>query len=364
VPTWRRDLAIEADVIEEIARVHGYDRVPSILPHTPMPHHRPDPTRVRDVIRSTLAGAGLTETVTFALVSPAIVARFPVHDDGVPDGEPDQAAGGAPVHVTNPLSAQHSVLRQSVLGSLLEVVATNLRHGRQDVAIFEIGKGYGTGERSDRPTQEWWRLAFALTGAAEDPAWNQTTRLYDLDDAKGIVELIGARFGHAEPSYARLADDPNLHPGRAALVRCGGDLVGRIGEVHPMVLDDLDMRAERVIVGELAVAGLATGRLVDAQVRTPSRHPDMQRDLAVVVANDRPAAEVAAAIHRHGGPLLRSASMFDSYRGAPLGDHEVSLAFRLVFTGDDRNLTEGEVASIMEAITAGLATDVGGRPRV
>ena len=363
VPTWRRDLAVEADMIEEIARVHGYDRVPSSLPHTPTPHHRPHPVQVRDAIRATLAGAGLTEAVTFALVSPPMVARFPAHDDGVPADEPDQAAGGAPVHVTNPLSAQHSVLRQSILGSLLEVVATNLRHGRQDVAIFEIGKGYGTGEGPDRPTREWWRLAFALTGAAEDPAWNRTTRSYDLDDAKGLVELIGARFGHAEASYSRLTDDPNLHPGRAALVRCGGELVGRIGEVHPAMLEELEMRADHVIVGELAVAGLATGHLVDAQVRTPSRHPDVQRDLAVVVTEDRPAADIAAAIRRHGGPLLRSVRMFDRYRGMPLADDEVNLAFRLVFTADDRNLTEAEVASFMDAITAGLASDVGGRIR-
>ena len=144
VPTWRRDLAIEADIIEEVARVHGYELVPSILPHTPMPHFRPDPLEVRDAIRETLAGAGVTETVTFALVAPAMVERFPWRDDGAPTGEPDQAAGGAPVVVSNPLSALHSVMRQSLLGSLLEVVATNLRHGRDDVAIFEIGKGYGT----------------------------------------------------------------------------------------------------------------------------------------------------------------------------------------------------------------------------
>ena len=364
VPTWRRDLAVEADVIEEIARLHGYERVPSILPHAPMPAYRPDQLEVRQAIRVAIAGAGLTETVTLALVSPAMVARFPARDDGTPDGESDQAAQGGPVHVTNPLSAQHSVLRQSVLGSLLEVVATNLRHGRQDVAIFEIGKGYGTGEGPDRPTREWWRLGFALTGTAEVPAWNRVARPYDLADAKGLVELIGARFGHAAPSYARLTDDLNLHPGRAAIVRCGSAIVGRIGEIHPSLLDELELRAERIIVGELAVAGLAGGCLVDAHVHTPSRHPDVERDLAVVVTNDRPAADVASALRRHGGPLLRSVVLFDSYRGKPLGDEEVSLAFRLVFTGDDRTLTEAEVGSFVEAITAGLASDVGGRLRV
>jgi phenylalanyl-tRNA synthetase beta chain len=364
VPTWRRDIAVEADLIEEIARTYGYDRVPSILPHTPMPGYRPDPLQVRDAARRTLAGAGLSETVTLALTSPAMVARFPGHDDGVPEGEPEQRAGGEPVHVTNPLSAQHSVLRQSVLGSLLEVVATNLRHGREDIAIFEIGKGYGTGDGADQPTREWWRVGFALTGAAESPTWNRAARPYDLDDAKGLADLIGARLGQPDPSYTRLTDDPNLHPGRAVVVRCGGAVVGRIGELHPAVLDDLELRADRVIVGELAVAGLAAGRLADAQVRTPGRHPDVERDLAVVVAHDRPAADVAAAIRRHGGPLLRSVAMFDRYSGKPLEDREVSLAFRLVFADDDRTLTEGEVGSAVETITAGLVTDVGGRLRI
>jgi len=364
VPTWRRDVAVEADIIEEIVRIHGYERVPSILPHAPMPAHRPDPLQVRDAIRTTLAGAGVSEAITYALVSPAMAARFPAHDDGALDGEPEQASGGEPVHVTNPLAVQHSVLRRSVLGSLLEVVATNLRHGRADVAIFEIGKGYGTGEGPDRPTREWWRLAFALTGAAEAPAWNRVARHYDLDDAKGLVELLGERFGHATASFARLTDDPNLHPGRAAIVRCGGALAGRIGELHPSLVADLELRAERIVVGEIAVAGLAAGRLLDAQVRAPSRHPDVERDLAVVVTRDRPAADVAATISRHGGPLLRSVDLFDSYRGKPLGDDEVSLAFRLVFTGDDRTLTEAEVGSCVEAVTAGLASDVGGRLRV
>ena len=364
VPTWRRDLTVEADLIEEIARIHGYDNVPSILPHTPMPSFRPDPLEIRDAIRATLAGAGLSEAVTLALVSPASVARFPAVDDGAPDGEPGERAGGAPVTVTNPLSAQHAVMRQRVLGSLLEVVATNLRHGRTDLALFEIGKGYGTAAGSTPPTREWWRLAFALTGAAEIPAWSRQDRLYDLDDAKGVVELLATRFGHPAPDYARLTDDPTLHPGRSATIRAGGAIVGRIGELHPALLDELGLRAERVVVGELAVAGLAGGHLEDARVSAPSRHPDAERDLAVVVTDATPAAMVAAAIRTHGGSLLRTVTLFDRYRGKPLDEREVSLAYRLTFAADDRTLTEAEVADAVEGITAGLAADVGGRLRI
>ena len=364
VPTWRRDLAVEADVIEEVARIHGYDQVPSILPHTPMPAYRPDPLEIRDAIRASLAGAGASEAVTLALVSPAMVARFPVVDDGPIDGEPEQRAGGSPVSVTNPLSAQHAVMRQRVLGSVLEVVATNLRHGRTDVALFEIGKGYGTVTGADHSTREWWRLAFALTGAAEIPAWSRQGRPYDLDDAKGIVELLASRLGHGAPEYAPLADDPTLHPGRSAVVRSGGAIVGRVGELHPSLLEELGLRADRVIVGELAIAGLAGGHLVDPVVVAPSRFQDVERDLAVVVADDTPAATVADTIRRHGGPLLRSVTLFDRYRGKPLGDREASLAYRLTFAVEDRTLTEAEVAAAVDGITLGLASDVEGRLRV
>ncbi len=174
VPTWRRDLAVEADVIEEIARVRGYETIPPILPHTSMPSYRHSPLQARDAIRETLSGAGLSEVVTYALVAPRMVERFPFRDDGAPDGEPEQRPAGRPVIVTNPLSSQHSVLRQSLLGSLLEVVATNLRYGHAEVAIFEVGKGYGA--TGDPPTHEWWRLGFALTGPAVPPAWNQAAR--------------------------------------------------------------------------------------------------------------------------------------------------------------------------------------------
>jgi len=168
VPTWRRDLAVEADITEEVIRVRGYDLVPASLPDTPMPAYRRDPLAVRNAVRETLVGAGLTEVVTFALVAPRMAERFGPHDDGAPEREPEQRSDGRLVVVTNPLSSQHSVLRQSLIGSLLEIVSTNLRQGRDDIAIFEVGKGYGAPTESS--THEWWRLGIALTGAAQPAA--------------------------------------------------------------------------------------------------------------------------------------------------------------------------------------------------
>jgi len=360
IPSWRRDLAIEADVVEEIARVRGYDVVPGILPDTPMPAYRHSPLALRHSVRDALAGAGLTEAVSFALVSPAMVERFGVADDPPVRGEGE--AGGRPVTVTNPLSSQHSVMRQSLLGGLLEVVSNNFRKGRSDVAIFEIGKGYGATEDGDS-THEWWRLGFVLTGPAEIPAWNRPARPYDLDDAKGVIELLARRLGLATPAYVALTDDPRLHPGRAARVTAGGDLSGRIGALHPSLIESLELRTTDVVVAELAIAGLSGGSPSVPRSVTPSRHPAIERDLAVVVAEVVPAAEVEAAIRRQGGPLLRSVVLFDIYRGRPLEEGHKSLAFRLAFQVGDRTLTEVEVDGAIAAVTGGLATEVDGHLR-
>ncbi len=143
----------------------------------------------------------------------------------------------------------------------------------------------------------------------------------------------------------------------------GGSLVGRLGELHPETVADFDLRAERIYVAEVAVAGLAGGRPTDPRVTAPSRHLPAERDLAVIVAAERPAADVEAAIRRHGGPLLRGVGLFDLYRGKPLAEDELSLAYRLTLGDEERTLTEEELDAAVAAVMAGLAADVGARFR-
>lgn len=364
VPTWRRDLAIEADIAEEVARLYGYEAIPGRLPPGPPPPFRPSPLGVRDAVRRLLAGAGLDEVVTFALVSPEMAAAHPA-PVGIPAAAGEGAAEGVPIRVTNPLSSQHSVLRQSLLGSLVEVVRLNRRRGRDRVAVFEVGKGYG--RRPDGTVTEWWRVGIALAGPASPPHWAVPPRPMDYYDASGIVALLCRGLALGAPTFAPLTDDPVFHPGRAARVSATngrGELAlsGRLGELHPERLEPEELREGRIVVAELSIAGLAAGVPEPVQAAAPPRRPAVQRDLAVVVAEGTAAAAVEEVIRRRAGSLLRDLSLFDVYRGAPLADGEKSLAFRLVLQDPERTLTDEEVDRLLEETVADLAA-VGGRLR-
>jgi phenylalanyl-tRNA synthetase beta chain len=359
VPTWRRDIAVEADVAEEIARVRGYELVPSVTPDTLMPVFRASPLEVRQLVRETLAGGGLTEIVTSALVSPRHVETF-VMTREVPSIEGEDEPGGEAIGVTNPLSRDHSLLRRNLLGSLLDVVAVNLRHGTPDVAVFEVGKGYG---HTGSTAREWWRLAIALTGAAEEPAWNRPARPYDLDDAKGVLELVAHRIGLPKPVYEAETGEPVFHPGRTARASSGTDLYAIVGELHPDIAERWGLRTtQRVVVAEIALRGLASGRLSAELARAVARFPEVDRDLAIVVPEATHAAAVEALIRAHAGSLLRDVDLFDIYRGVPLASDEKSLAYRVRLGAADRTLTEPEVEAAVGAVVAALPS-VGGRLR-
>jgi phenylalanyl-tRNA synthetase beta chain len=345
-----------------VARVRGYEQTPGTLPDTPMPHFRPSPLEARDEIRSLLAGAGVSEVVTHALVPPDRDERlnWPIAAaDGVP-GEGDAAFDT--IRVVNPLSSQHSVLRRDVVGSLLDVASANLRQGRDDVAIHEIGKGYGL---VGGAPHEWWRLGIVLTGAAEPRSWNRPLRGYDLDDAKGLIELICRELGFGRPTYAPFREGFPLHPGRSARVSAapaggaGVALAGVVGELHPDLLERWEIRAERVIAADLAIAGLSGGQLPAVKVSPVPRFPAVERDLAVAVEAGRPAADLEAAIRSSAGDLLRDVRLFDVYA---MADGRRSLAFRLQFQPPDRTLTEQEIDDTVASVVRALEA-AGGRLR-
>lgn len=363
VPTWRRDISIESDVVEELARVNGYDRIPATLPATTTPRHRASPLSLRDLVRHTLAGLGLREIVTHALVSPEHIAAWTWTSPPAPaDGE--APIDGGVVTVTNPLSADHAVLRQDLVGGLVATVVLNRRRGRDDLALFEIGKGYG--RVADAP-HEWWRLGITLAGSFDPTSWNRAQRIVDLDDAKGVLEALCDALGLTTPVYAPFSTERSLHPGRSATVtahdpegRVG--MSGVVGEIHPAAAAAWDERAAGAILLEVSIRGLSGGVPAVPRAISPSRFPSVERDLAIVVAVGKTSGHVEAAIHASAGTLLRSVEVFDVYEGPPLKTGERSLAYRLTFGAAERTLADEEVEAAIGAVTAAIGA-IGGRIR-
>ena len=257
--------------------------------------------------------------------------------------------GGDPIGVTNPLSRDHSLLRRNLLGSLLDVVGVNLRHGTDDVAVFEIGKGYA---RTGTEPREWWRLGFALAGAAEPAAWNRAARPYDLDDAKGVIELLAAAPG---PAAARRtppeAGEALFHPGRTARADAGRPPPrarrraaparrGRVGAAHDRPRHRRRGRRRRA-------RGRPPGaRSAPAPWAASPRSTATSRSWCPRPSPPRPSRRSSGSAPAR---CLRDVRLFDIYRGVPLAGDEKSLAFRVRFGAPDRTLTEAEV----EAAVAG-----------
>jgi phenylalanyl-tRNA synthetase beta chain len=356
VPAHRRDLLIEADVIEEVARVRGYETLPGSLPSTAPPGYRPDPRRLTDRLRTWLAADGLTEVVTHGLIDPADHARL-----GIAPGD------GATIVARNPVTLDHSEMRRSLLPGLLRVLADNQRLRRTDVAVFETGP---THLRVDGVPTETPMLAFVLTGSTRPASWGSGMRAYDVADGKGLLELLAYRLGEARVSWARTEIRAGVeHPGRTAAATAvlpdtvDGIPLGRVGEIHPALLGAYDIRASHVVFGEVPLAALVS--LVPAQVVTGDldRAAPVERDLAFVVRADVPAGSVGALIRSAAGPELLSLALFDRYQGSPLAAHEISLAWRLRFEPTGAMADDAGVDDRMGRVASVLSERIGARLR-
>jgi phenylalanyl-tRNA synthetase beta chain len=302
--------------------------------------------------------------VSLSLVAPGVAERLRLPADDL---------RRAPIRVSNPLSADHSELRTTLLGSLLDAARYNLARGAERVALFESGRAYlRTGSslaggvlggefagRRKSPAFEPHCLGALAVGSLAPPGWGTTERPSDFFTLKAVLEALCAQLGteiEVEPKAM-----PFLHPGRAARVLLAGLEAGWLGEVHPLVCREWDVGsavAFQIHLAEL-VAGSSFGR---EQYEDVTTYPAVHEDLAIVVAEDVPAATVREAVLEGGGELLQSATVFDLYRGDQVGEDRKSLALRLEFRAPDRTLTDAEVAARRAAIEGSLAK-IGGSLR-
>lgn len=338
VPSFRLDVLIAADLLEEVARMYGYDRIPSTLMQDVLPPQRGNPLlELQERVRDVLAGTGLDEVITYSLTNLGSVARL------TPGAA--EVDGSGYLRLANPLTLEREYLRQTLMNHLLETLALNVRY-QDRVAIFEVGRVYLPREGQELP-EEPVMLGLCLCGLRAEPSWlQQEPGEMDFFDLKGIVETTLDRLGieniRFEPS-----EHPTLHPGRQAALWMGEEQVGTLGEVHPQVREQFELPERTVGLAELRLEPFV-GRTAGHTYVPISRFPAVIQDIAVVVDRDTPAVRVAEVIRQAGGDLLKEVALFDVYRGSPLPAGKVSLAYRLTFQAMDRVLVEESVNRLRE----------------
>ncbi|BDZ58346.1 phenylalanine--tRNA ligase subunit beta [Barrientosiimonas endolithica] len=370
-PSWRPDLRGGPDLVEEVARIDGYDRIPSILPPAPGGRGLTHGQQVRRLLAGMLAARGLTEVLSPPFVGPEAFDAL-----GYAADDPRRTA----VRLTNPLREEQPLMRTSLLVSLLSVAHRNVARGTADLALFEIGL-VTTGRQGQAPTydvgsypgpdavqqirdavpEQPRHLAFVLSGELERAGWWGAGRAADWTDATATVRAVAEAL--AVEVTLRAGDEPPFHPGRCAeVLLADGTRLGVVGELHPKVVQRLELPA-RTVAGELDLDALVGASTESVEATTLVQQPAAHSDVALVVGQGVPAAAVEASLRAGAGDLLESVRLFDVYSGDQLEAGQRSLAFRLVFRAPDRTLKTEEVNALRDAAVQQAATDHGAAQR-
>jgi len=339
VPGFRVDIQREIDLVEEVGRHHGFDRLPSTFPGLAAPQPTQDPRTERDrKIRAVLTAAGLTESMTFAFIERQ--AAGPFCTDGF-----------EPTAIANPLSEKFAVLRPSMLPGLVDSCAHNRRRGRKDVRLFETGSRFTA-------SGEGRAVGIAWSGSGNVAHWSSQPRGVDFFDIKGVVDVLCSALGVENAEFAP-ATIGFLAAGRSAIVKLGDQTIGCLGQLVPALTEARGFPpGEDVFVAELDLDALSSLAL-SGDLRTTSlpKFPSIVRDLSILVADALPAAAVRGTIRSTAPSLLQSIVEFDRYQGKGIPEGRLSLSLRLTFRSADRTLTDDEVDEAMNEIVAALARE-------
>lgn len=344
-PSHRGDLAREEDLIEEVARMAGFDQLPVTLPqglvNVPPP---PAGARLRGEARRLLQGMGFAEAVTYSFQSERLFGVL--------------GQGGAPLYLANPLSEEQALMRTSLLPGLLEALRRNVMRQIPGVRLFEIAKIFVPQAGADLPQEEQW-LAGVMYGSREEPSWLTTAAPLDFFDVKGAVETLVAGLSIPDISFA-----PEGLPGYflyGAAVLSQGRHLGFLGALSPTVAEQLDLEGA-VFAFQLNFDVLSQAAALPLYTPLP-RYPAVYRDIALVLPAAAAAAEVTRALYRHGQPWLQEAHLFDVYAGQPIPEGKRSLAFHLTYRDPERTLTDEEVDRRHQELVEALAQELGAELR-
>ncbi|MFZ5649363.1 MAG: phenylalanine--tRNA ligase subunit beta [Bacillota bacterium] len=348
VPAHRPDVSLEEDLIEEVARIYGYNRVPYTLPYGASTRGARTPEQSFQVaVIDCLQSLGMSEVVTYSFTSPAVFDRAAV---------PRDSMFRDAVRLQNPLSEEQSVMRTMMLPGLLEVLQRNASRRTTDLAVFELGKIFLPSNTGPLPEEKPVLAAAAMGGSPS--GWNSQSQPYDFYYIKGVLEALLERAGVKGCNLERETGHSLFHPGRSARVTAGETLLGVIGELHPDVLENYDL-PKRAVAMEVDFGALTHLAGKPRKYRPLPRFPGIERDLALVVPQDIAAGDIARVVRKHGGQYLQEIKLFDVYRGGQVKEGSQSLAFSLKFQAEDRTLTDQEVNGVVSAVAEALSGQFG-----
>lgn len=338
-----------ADLVEEIARIYGYDRIPETQISDTIPPQYGNPSLEREErVRDLLVGLGLQEVVSYRMTSPEREARH-LPPETPPDDKPY-------FRLANPIASDRVVMRHSLLASILEIVERNARV-RERISLFEIGPVYLVSEEGALP-EEQLRLAIALTGPRDLLTWHGgNVEQMDFYDLKGIIDALLGGLGLEKARY-ETAEHPSFHPGKSARVLLGETQVGLLGELHPKVHERYDLPETPLVAAILDIEIVLAAVKDMRSVQPVPIFPPVLEDLAVVVDENVPAELVEEVIRKAGGHLLVGVTLFDLYRGEQVDKGKKSLAYSLVYQAPDRTLTDEEIANIRAKVIKKLGSEL------
>jgi phenylalanyl-tRNA synthetase beta chain len=351
-----------ADVLEEVARLYGYDNIPETRMADELPPQVGNPVNEwEEHLRDQLVNLGLQEVVSYRMTYPEREARlsasagspWPVGQDGQTPQEREY------VRVANPIAPEKSVLRRSLLSSVLDALEKNARL-HEGLELFEVGPIFEP-NGTELPT-EITKLAIAMTGQREETAWDvKASPIMDFYDLKGRLERLLAGFRFSNVSYDPIDSVPYLHPGKAAEVKVDGKTIGTFGELHPLVKDKYEFEEYPVLVAEFDLASM---RAVESayELQPVPDVPPVLEDIALILDESIPAAQVEALIRQTGGKVLTDVKLFDVYRGEQIGAGKKSLAYSLTYQAE-KTLTDKEAAAIRNKIVRRLENELGAKLR-
>ena len=354
-PTFRPDLEREIDLYEEVVRLWGMDRIPATLPGGRGRYGtRSQLEHVSDIIHRTMCASGLNETMTYSFAEPGDLDRLRMSHEGL----------GQPVELINPLNADQSVMRQSIVPGLMRNVAYNQSRGVKNVQLYEMGAVFFATQGKKQP-KERRRLAGVMAGAMGDAGWNSAPAAFDFFDGKGAIENLARELALPKLRFKALSADeaPHLQPGRAAAVLSGGTELGWVGELHPLAVDAFDATAP-VVAFELDVDALAkSARPARDYVDVPT-FPAVSMDVAFVVDEGVAHEKLVQCMTSAGGKLLEDVRLFDVYRDdARVGAGKKSMAYALTYRAADRTLTSEEVDKAHERLVKKVSSATGAEVR-